>query len=516
MLCPSCGRENRSDAGFCDACGEALSQPDRVPAIAGLGCDVFVGRQREIAELNTALEDALSGNGRLVMLAGEPGIGKTRISQELASHAQSLGAHVLWGWCYEEQGAPAYWPWTQPIRSYIQQQAPEQLYSQMGPGAADIAEIVPEIRYKLPDLEPPPALEPDQARFRLFDSITTFLKNVAVTQPLVVVQDDLHWADRSSLLLLEFVVREIGRSRLLLIGTYRDVEVSRRHPLSEALGSLVREPIFRRIKLGGLTRQEVGRFVEVSAGVNPTPALIEAVHSRTDGNPLFVSEVVRLLRQEGLEEEQSWQFRIPEGVRDAIGRRLNRLSELCNQVLSIAAVIGKEFDLKLLGSVSQVSEGQVVEAVEEAVAAGVIEGQPFTAVRYQFTHFLIQETLVDELPTTRRGRLHALIGEALEELYGAGVESRAAELAYHFAEAATETAAEKIVRYSTIAGEQSLATYAYEEALAHFQRALIAKEGQPHGRGDGGAPVWAGTCPCSHVPEAGGDSQPDQCLRLLC
>jgi predicted ATPase len=163
---------------------------------------VFVGRQREMGELKAALEDTLAGHGRLVILVGEPGIGKTRLAQELAAHAETRSAQVLWGWCYEAEGAPPYWPWVQPLRSYIQQAAPEQLRAEMGPGAADIAEIVPEVRGKLPDLKPPPALEPEQARFRLFDSITTFLRNVAHPQPLVLVLDDLQWADQPSLLLL--------------------------------------------------------------------------------------------------------------------------------------------------------------------------------------------------------------------------------------------------------------------------------------------------------------------------
>ena len=192
----------------------------------------FVGRQREMGELKVALDDAMAGQGRLVMLAGEPGIGKTRTAQELASYAETLNAQVWWGRCYEEQGAPPYWPWLQPLRSYIQQQTPQQLQAEMGSGAADIAEIVPELGEKLPNLETAPALEPEQARFRLFSSITNFLKNAAQSQPLMLVLDDLHWADRSSLLLLEFLAREIETTPLMVLGTYRDVEVSRRHPLS--------------------------------------------------------------------------------------------------------------------------------------------------------------------------------------------------------------------------------------------------------------------------------------------
>ncbi|MCI0787679.1 MAG: ATP-binding protein, partial [Chloroflexi bacterium] len=227
---------------------------------------VFVGRQRELAELTAALEEAVSGHGRLFMLVGEPGIGKTRTTQELASYAENRGAKVFWGRCYEEEGAPPYWPWVQIMRSYVQQASAEQLTTEMGAGAADIAEIVPEIRVKLPDLETPPVLEPEAARFRLFDSITTFLKDTSQSQPLMLVLDDLHWADRSSLLLLEFLAREMGSSRLLLVGCYRDTELSRQHPLAETAARLSREPVFRRQVLGGLGQDELGRFVEATTG----------------------------------------------------------------------------------------------------------------------------------------------------------------------------------------------------------------------------------------------------------
>ena len=166
---------------------------------------VFVGRTQELAQLKAALDDALSGQGRLFMLVGEPGIGKTRTTQELASYAENRGAQVFWGRCYEEEGAPPYWPWVQIMRAYVAQAVAEQLGIEMGAGAADIAEIVPNIRGKITDLATPPALEPEAARFRLFDSITTFLKNAAQSQPLMLVLDDLHRADRSSLLLLEFL-----------------------------------------------------------------------------------------------------------------------------------------------------------------------------------------------------------------------------------------------------------------------------------------------------------------------
>ena len=170
----------------------------------------------------------------------------------------------------------------------------------MGTGAADIAEIVSDVRERIPDLKPSPAVDdPEQARFRLFDSITAFLKTASRSQPLAIILDNLHWADKPSLLLLEFLAQEFSDSRLLVIGTYRDVDLSRQHPLAETLGELTKERLFQRVLLRGLSQQDVGRFIEITTGISPPSSLVRAVHTQTEGNPLFVTEVVRLLVQEG-------------------------------------------------------------------------------------------------------------------------------------------------------------------------------------------------------------------------
>ncbi|MFQ6025975.1 MAG: AAA family ATPase [Dehalococcoidia bacterium] len=483
MNCPSCGRENLAEASFCMACATSLvlsaeqapSPLDVFPVSSG-----FVGRQREMAELGRALEDTLSGHGRLVMLVGEPGIGKTRTTQELASYAETRGVRVLWGWCYEEAGAPPYWPWVLPIRSYVRQTNPEQWRSQMGPGATDIAEMVPELRDKLPGLEIPPALDPDSARFRLFDSIATFLKNAAQSQPLMLVLDDLHWADQASLLLLEFVAREIANSHMLVVGSYRNIEVSRQHPLSQTLGGLVREGNFTRILLSGLAQPDVKRLIEATAGVSLSTQMVEAIHARTEGNPFFVAQVAETLNNEDSRASPAQLTNIPEGVRDAIARRLNRLSSACKQVLTTGSIIGREFTVDLLERlIDDYPEDDFLEALEEALAAGVLEEISGVTVRYQFSHALIQETLAAEVSALRRGCMHQRIAESLEDIYGVDVESHADELAHHYAEAVTLNGTRKLVHYSLLAGEQALVAYAYEQAVIHFQRGLEAKVSQP-------------------------------------
>ncbi len=450
--------------------------------------DLFVGREREMAELGAALDEAIAGHGQLIMLAGEPGIGKTRIARELAGHAGAKGARILWGWCYEGEGAPSYWPWVQPIRGYVQQCSPEQLQREIGPGAAAIAEIIPEVRQKLPSLEPAPVLEPEQARFRLFDSICTFLKNMSHNQALVVVLDDLHWADKQSLLLLEFLARQMGDSHIMVLGCYRDVDVARHHPLFETLGQLSREPAFQRQLLRGLSQQETERFIELATsetatGFKPSQQMIESVYAHTEGNPFFMSEVIRLLREQGdlnwERVDESGGIPIPEGVREVIGRRLNRLSDLCNETLTTASIIGREFDFSLIQALDQESlEDQLLEAIDQAQAAHLIEELPGGAERYRFSHALVQQTLSEELSVSRRVRLHSRIAEALEDLYGEEVEAHAGELAHHFAEAETALGPGKLVFYSRLAGERALSSYAHEEAIEYFQRALAAKEGQ--------------------------------------
>ena len=342
--------------------------------------------------------------------------------------------------------------------------------SEMGSGAADIAEVVSDVRERLPGLPPAPQLEPEQARFRLFDSITAFLKTPSQRQPLVLVLDDLHWADQPSLALLQFVARELSGARVLIIGTYRDMELSRRHPLAEALGELTRERLFQRVLLRGLTQGGVISFIEMTSGHAVPRGLAEAVHTQTEGNPLFVTEVVRLLAQGGdlgaeqVWETDSWALRIPEGVREVIGRRINRLSQRCNEALTVASIVGREFTLdQLKPIVEDVTEDRLFEVLEEALDARVIEELPQSVGRYQFTHALIQETLTSELSLTRRVRLHARIAETMEEMYGDAADAHAAELAHHFAEAQTVLGSEKFVHYSLLAGERAMVSYAHEE-----------------------------------------------------
>ncbi len=289
---------------------------------------------------------------------------------------------------------------------------------------------------------------------------------------------------------MQFLARQLGDSRILVIGTYRDMELSRRHSLFETLAQLSRAPFFQRVLLRSLEYEDTGQFIETMSGIRPSRSLTETIQSNTEGNPFFMRDVVRLLVDQGkLTAEDVGGPRgvkMPEGVREVMGQRLNRLLERCNDALAIASVIGREFSLDVLGrlidpsasSGQALSEDALLEILEEALSAEVIEEIPDAMGRYRFAHALIHDTLAEELLLTRRVRLHARIAETLEEVYGDTAAANAADLAHHFGQAEAVLGSDRLVRYSLLAGEQALAAYVWEDALAHLERALAAKGDQ--------------------------------------
>jgi class 3 adenylate cyclase/tetratricopeptide (TPR) repeat protein len=445
---------------------------------------VFVGRGAELDRLDAALEDALAGQGRLVLVAGEPGIGKTRIAEQLVARARARAARAVWGRCFEGEGAPAYWPWIQLLRAHATTRSTTALRAELGPGATDVAQLLPEVAEAIPDLEPPLSLDPETARFRLFDAVASFLRRAARETGLVVVLDDLHWADRSSLLLLEFVARVLAESRLLLVGTYRDVEVSRHHPLSDTLAELIRQPVTSRLVLRGLSEAEVARCIAAVTGTEPTPEVVAAVHSQSEGNPFFVGEIARLLVSEDrLGADGHLDLTIPEGVREVVDRRLNRLTESCNGVLAVAAVEGRDFDLSVVSQAAGLPASEVLETLDEAVDAHLVTEAGSGPGRYRFAHALVREVVYAGLRVTERVRLHHRVGEAIERHSQPDLEARLAELAHHFLQSSTIGDADKAVEYASRAGKLALDMLAYEQAAGHFEGALQALE--LTGPGDG-------------------------------
>jgi eukaryotic-like serine/threonine-protein kinase len=432
----------------------------------------FVGRESELEELLTGLEDTFAGRGRLFLLAGEPGIGKSRLAEELIRRARQRGARVLVGRCWEAGGAPAYWPWVQALRSYIRDVEPRALRGELGTGAVEVAQILDELREILPGLPEPASLDSESARFRLFDATAEFLRNASESRPLVLFLDDLHAADAPSLLLLQFVARTLAHSRLLVLGAYRDADPIPGQPLTAMLVEVAREPVTRRLALRGLEEGDVATYVAMTASKIASAELVTALHEETEGNPLFVGEIVRLLAVEGVRFTSVDEVRlaIPEGVRDVIARRLAHLSEGSNRLLVLASVLGREFALAALARLGGFSEEELLETLDETMVARVVSDVPGAPGRVRFAHVLIRDTLYEALPATRRLRLHREAVVALEALYG--------ERGPHLAELAHHAIAggdfEKGLRYAWEAADRASTLLAYEEAARLYATALEA------------------------------------------
>jgi tetratricopeptide (TPR) repeat protein len=446
---------------------------------------VFVGRHEELALLRAALERTIAGRGTVLLISGEPGIGKTELADRLAADADARGTRVVWGRAWEGEGAPAYWPWARVISASLAHWEPETLSTRLGAAIPYLVQVAPEVGARFPAVPASPSLDAEQARFRLFDAVTTFLTVTSRERPLLALLDDLHWADKPSLLLLQFLAREIADSRLLVIGTYRDVEVSRGHPLADVLPALRRERTVERILLRGLPEDEVRTLVTALEGDTVPAALAGAIARETEGNPFFVQEIIRQLAADGVlapgGTERSGarrleDMRLPESVREAIGRRLARLDESCVRLLTVAAVIGREFTQGVLERVGDLEREPLLAVLEQARAAGVIEELPNAMGRYRFTHALIRETLYGELGTLERIRLHRRLAEALEGLYANDPESHLAELAHHFLEGVRGGDVEKAIAYARRAGHRATQQLAYEDAAHHYECALQALE----------------------------------------
>jgi tetratricopeptide (TPR) repeat protein len=452
----------------------------------------FVGRERELAQLRAGLDDAIAGRGRLFLISGEPGIGKTRLAEEIANDAAARGLRVVWGRCWQEDGAPAYWPWLQILRACLDSIDPEQrrstLESEVAPHIGqDIAQIIPELR---PTPEPrgsasEPKLDPEQARFRMFDSVATFLKQFARSRAMLFVLDDLHDADRSSLMMLRFVARQLAETAILIVGTHREAEVRRSPALSKLIGDLSHDA--RSIALAAFSEVETAELVERSGIRTPDGQLVSRLHAATDGNPLFVDGIVRILLAEPSAEYEAsphHHFKIPDSVREAIGQRLTALSDEANSLLKAAAAIGNEFEASLCEQVVGGSGDALHQLLDEASSGGITKS--LEQRRYRFAHPLVRSAIYDGLGSAERAGLHRQIAVALEGLYRENVEDHLAELAHHFRQAASLGLADRAIDYSNRAGEAALAVLAFEEAVRHWEAALSLMESravEPERRG---------------------------------
>ena len=447
----------------------------------------FAGRAAERETLVTAWKEAAAGTRRVVLVSGEPGVGKTRLVTELVKTAHQQGALLLWGRCAEELDVP-YQPFAEALRHYVHSVPADRLREELGPLGGELTRLIPDLGHLVPGLPDPVHTEAETERHRLFEAVGDLLEAVSRANPIVLVLDDVHWADKPSLLLLRHVLRRPAAMPLLILATYRDTDLDRSHPLADVLADLRREAGVERLDLQGLDADEVTDFMEHAAGHALEQSgldLAAAVHQETQGNPFFVGEMLLHLAESGLIVQRDGQWTsdttlaeagIPEGIREVVGRRLSRLSPAANTALSIGAVIGAEFDAALVEQLSELGSDEVFDALDEAARASIVREVSGAFGCYAFAHALVRSTLYEELSTNRRVRMHAKVAEAIEIRHAANLEPHLDALAFHYSEGALAGDPHKAVELGQRAATKATEDLAFEAAARHLDRALGALE----------------------------------------
>ncbi len=463
------------------AAGDTAVSAPSLSMLEALRRSRFVGRDRELHELKVAVDRMLGGEGGTIFVVGEPGIGKTRICQETTTYARLRGCRVWSGQAYEREAGLPYGPFVEAFKL-----ARSELAEEDWPG---IARRWPELAKLLPEVTAAPAslveLPPEQERARLFEQVAQLLAAWARQFPIVLTLDDLHWADQATLELLRYLARVARGERILLIGTYRDVEVGAAHSLARTLGDMNRERLYQRVLLRRLEEAPVATLIAAAFDEPIARALLRPVYQETEGNPFFIEEVLKDLVETGavFREDGRWghspkaALRVPESIREAVGRRIARFSEACRQSLTVAAVIGREFAFDVLQAGGSLDEDTLLAHLDEALAAQLIHpaGSRAGEEAYTFQHALIRETLYDGLNPRRRARLHRQVGEAYEQVYAKRQDLVVDDLAYHFGRA-EQGQADKGIRYNVLAAERAAAAYAHEGAEARLRVALELAE----------------------------------------
>ena len=491
---------------------------ERSNPVALLKRTPFVGRAAQIKRLQAKLKLASSGHGTVVTLVGEPGIGKTRALEEFSDLARQDGAIVLRGACYDGEFQPPYGAFAEAFLEYASIASPDDLKIVFRDSASPISRIAPSLHRYLGDIPEPPELDKDEARFRLLDAVAQTFIALGRIAPLVLILDDLHWADRGTVAMLNHVARFVSSNPILVICAYRDAEVGARHPLSGILAGIRRLPDFERIALEGLGGNEVGELLGIVGDQDAPEALVNAISGETSGNPFFIRELLLHLVEEGkiLGEDKQWIPRIdiealgiPDGVREIVERRVQRLSEGARKLLSIGAAFKGEFSFEVAAAVAGLTEDAALDAVDEGLQAQLLRPTA-VADKFDFTHALIRHALYSELNPVRRTRLHRQIAETMERHWGERAAEHAAEVAYHFwRSAGAADQQHRGVDYSVAAADQAEAACAYDEVVSFIRIALeLMAAGDPR-RGPllarlGNALVWAldGEGACNTAREA--------------
>jgi len=471
------------------AAGGRVALPERLRELPATG---YVGRAAERERLAELWGQAREGSLRLALIGGEAGVGKTRLSTYLALQAHGDGATVLYGRCDEDLGVP-YQPWVQALRHFVAEAPQSVLGAHVERYGGELARLAPTLGERVSDLPAPRQSDPETERYLMYAAVSGLLERAGDEEPLLLILDDLQWADAPTLSLLRHIVASGSSTPVMVVGTYRDSDLSREHPLTALLADLHREQGVERIKLTGLDCEDVLALMQAAAGHELDAdgrALAAEITRETAGNPFFAGEVLRHLRESGTIAQEDGRWRLvgdvadlglPQSVREVIGRRVERLGSDARTALSAAAVIGREFDLDLLLAVLELSEDRLLDLLDEAVAASLLQESSERAERFTFTHGLVEHTLYEDLGRARRARLHKRVAEALEEQCGDEPGERLGELAGHWAAAVVSADTAKAIHYARRAAERALAQLAPDEAARWYRQALELHDQAPGG-----------------------------------